>query len=31
MDDDLRPASRLDIAAAAALLSEPARVSISPH
>ncbi len=26
--DDLRPASRLDIAAAAALLSEPARVSI---
>jgi DNA-binding transcriptional ArsR family regulator len=28
MDDDLRPASRLDIAAAAALLSEPARVSI---
>ena len=28
MDDDLRPASRLDIAAVAALLSEPARVSI---
>jgi len=28
MDDDLRPASRLDIASAAALLSEPARVSI---
>jgi len=28
MDDDLRTASRLDIAAVAALLSEPARVSI---
>jgi DNA-binding transcriptional ArsR family regulator len=28
MDDDLRPASRLDIASVAALLSEPARVSI---
>jgi len=28
MDDDLRPASRLDIAGVAALLSEPARVSI---
>jgi DNA-binding transcriptional ArsR family regulator len=26
--DDLRPASRLDIAGVAALLSEPARVSI---
>jgi DNA-binding transcriptional ArsR family regulator len=28
MDDDLRPASRLDIAAVASLLAEPARVSI---